>query len=77
MALFGGVMYLWKSERRWDSLALASVEIGLVFLTMATVAGSVWGQTSLEYLVALESTPDLDHHCPAHLRRLFYAARRY
>ncbi len=44
VALFGGVMYLWKSERRWDSLALASVEIGLVFLTMATVAGSVWGK---------------------------------
>ncbi len=44
VALFGGVMYLWKSERRWDTLALASVEIGLVFLMMATVAGSVWGK---------------------------------
>lgn len=44
VALFGGVMYLWKSERRWDTLSLASVEIGLVFLTMATVAGSVWGK---------------------------------
>ena len=44
IALFGGVMYLWQSERRWDTLALASVEIGLVFLTMATVAGSVWGK---------------------------------
>ena len=44
VALFGGVMYLWKSEKRWDTLSLASVEIGLVFLTMATVAGSVWGK---------------------------------
>lgn len=44
VALFGGVMYLWKSGRSWDTLSLASVEIGLVFLTMATVAGSVWGK---------------------------------
>jgi heme exporter protein C len=44
VAMFGGIMYLWKSERQWDTLALSSVEIGIVFLTMATVAGSVWGK---------------------------------
>ncbi|MCA9971806.1 MAG: cytochrome c biogenesis protein CcsA [Anaerolineales bacterium] len=44
VALLGGVMYLRKSERKWDTIALASVEIGLVFLTMATAAGSVWGR---------------------------------
>ena len=44
VALAAGVLYLRKSDRKWDTLALASVEIGLVFLTMATVAGSVWGK---------------------------------
>jgi heme exporter protein C len=31
-------------NHKWDTIAVASVEIGLVFLTMATVAGSVWGK---------------------------------
>ncbi len=44
VALAAGVMYLRKPERKWDTIAVASVEIGLVFLTMATVAGSVWGK---------------------------------
>lgn len=44
VALVAGAFYLRKPERKWDSIALASVEIGLVFLTMATVAGSVWGK---------------------------------
>jgi len=44
VALASGVAYLRKPDRKWDTVALASVEIGLVFLTMATVAGSVWGR---------------------------------
>jgi heme exporter protein C len=44
VALFSGVKYLRRPHRKWDTLAVASVEIGLVFLTMATVAGSVWGR---------------------------------
>lgn len=44
VALFGGVNYLRAPSRKWDTVALASVEIGLVFLTMATAAGSVWGR---------------------------------
>ncbi|MCA9873202.1 MAG: cytochrome c biogenesis protein CcsA [Ardenticatenaceae bacterium] len=44
VALAAGVLYLRQNSRKWDTLALASVEIGLVFLTMATVAGSVWGK---------------------------------
>ncbi len=44
VALAAGVLYLRKPDRKWDSVAVASVEIGLVFLTMATVAGSVWGK---------------------------------
>jgi len=33
-----------RPEKKWDTIALASVEIGLVFLSMAIVAGSVWGK---------------------------------
>jgi heme exporter protein C len=44
VALAAGVAYLRNPDRKWDTVAVASVEIGLVFLTMATVAGSVWGK---------------------------------
>ncbi|MFN2137376.1 MAG: cytochrome c biogenesis protein [Candidatus Promineifilaceae bacterium] len=44
VALFGGVMFLRQADRKWDTLAVASVEIGLVFLSMAIVSGSVWGK---------------------------------
>ncbi|MEZ4643254.1 MAG: cytochrome c biogenesis protein [Chloroflexota bacterium] len=44
VALVGGGIYLRKPERKWDTIAVAAVEIGLVFLTMATAAGSIWGK---------------------------------
>ena len=44
VALLCGVLYLRRPERKWDTIGLASVEIGLVFLTITTVAGSVWGR---------------------------------
>ncbi len=44
VALVGGVMFLLRPDRKWDTLSMASVEIGLVFLSMAIVSGSVWGK---------------------------------
>ncbi|MBX3060955.1 MAG: cytochrome c biogenesis protein CcsA [Anaerolineae bacterium] len=44
VALVAGVLYLWRPQRRWDTIALSSVEVGLVFLTVTTAAGSVWGK---------------------------------
>jgi heme exporter protein C len=44
VALIAGVIYLRRPAKKWDTVAVASVEIGLVFLTMATAAGSVWGK---------------------------------
>ena len=44
VALIAGIIYLRTTNRKWDTIALASVEIGLIFLTIATVAGSVWGK---------------------------------
>lgn len=44
IALVGGVIYLWKGDRRWDTVSLASVEIGVAFVTMTIVSGSVWAK---------------------------------
>lgn len=44
VALVYGVLYLRRQDMRYDTIATASVEIGLVFLTMATAAGSIWGK---------------------------------
>jgi heme exporter protein C len=41
-------LYLWKRTRRpfWDTLAGASAEIGLVFIGLTLVTGSIWGRTT-------------------------------
>jgi len=39
-----GIGYLARGERRWDILALSSVEIGLTFITMAVITGSLWAR---------------------------------
>jgi heme exporter protein C len=44
VALVAGIMFLRKPARKWDTIAVAAVEIGLVFLSMAIVSGSVWGK---------------------------------
>ena len=44
VALVCGVLYLRKPAAKWDTAAVAAVEIGLVFLSMAIVSGSVWGR---------------------------------
>ncbi|MFL7837669.1 MAG: cytochrome c biogenesis protein [Candidatus Promineifilaceae bacterium] len=44
VALIGGVMFLLRGDHKWDTVTVASVEIGLVFLSMAIVSGSVWGR---------------------------------
>ena len=44
VALVGGILFLRRPEKKWDTMALASVEIGLVFLSIAIVSGSVWGK---------------------------------
>ncbi len=38
------VAYLMKRTPEWDRLALASTEIGVVFITMGVVTGSIWAR---------------------------------
>ncbi len=44
VAMVCGVLFLRRPEKKWDTMAMASVEIGLVFISMAIVSGSVWGK---------------------------------
>jgi heme exporter protein C len=37
-------LYLWRRRRRWDQLAGASAEIGLLFTALMLVTGSIWGR---------------------------------
>ncbi len=42
-AIAGGV-YLAKRDRKWDRVAVASVEIGIVFIFINIVSGSIWAR---------------------------------
>ncbi|MCP4357397.1 MAG: cytochrome c biogenesis protein CcsA [Chloroflexi bacterium] len=44
VALAAGLLYLRKPDRKWDIIGLSSVEVGLVFLTITTAAGAIWGK---------------------------------
>lgn len=44
VALLCGVLYLIRVNRIYDVVSLASIEAGLVFLTMTIVGGSFWGK---------------------------------
>lgn len=39
-----GVVYLWKKDERWDLVARAAAEIGVVFITITLITGSLWGR---------------------------------
>ncbi|MBN1954350.1 MAG: cytochrome c biogenesis protein CcsA [Anaerolineae bacterium] len=44
VTFLGGIGYLVQGQRRWDILSLSSVEVGLTFITMAVVTGSLWAR---------------------------------
>ena len=44
VTLVSSVLYLRFRELRWDALALSSAEIGLVFITLGIVTGSIWAR---------------------------------
>jgi heme exporter protein C len=39
-----GVAYLASKDRRWDRLAVSSVEIGIVFTLINIISGSIWAR---------------------------------
>jgi len=44
VVLVGSIAYLWKRNLRWDAVARASAEIGVVFATLMLVTGSLWAK---------------------------------
>lgn len=40
------VVYLKNKDERWDWLARASAEIGMLFISLALITGSIWGRTT-------------------------------
>ncbi|HSB66087.1 MAG TPA: cytochrome c biogenesis protein CcsA [Anaerolineales bacterium] len=46
VAAIAGVAYLRTSQRKWDIVGLAAVEISFVFFFIAIVSGSIWARGS-------------------------------
>ena len=46
VTLVGSVLYLMRRDLRFDRLAVASAEIGLVFTALTIVSGSIWGKAT-------------------------------
>ena len=44
----GSILYLWRRtrDRKWDILAGAAAEVGVVFTGLTLVTGSIWGRTT-------------------------------
>ena len=43
-AVVGGIQYLRTRNRRWDSLALAGIEVGIALAVVNLVTGSIWAR---------------------------------
>jgi heme exporter protein C len=46
VTLIASIAYLWKGTRKWDIVALSSVEVGVTFMTMAIISGSIWAKVA-------------------------------
>ncbi len=44
VAAVAGIFYLLRGDRRWDIAGLAAVEIGIVFIFINIVTGSIWAR---------------------------------
>lgn len=44
IVFFGSVMYLWKRDEKWDRLAVAAAEPGVVLCALTLALGSIWGR---------------------------------
>lgn len=40
----GGALYLWRGEERYDVLARAAAEVGVLFCTLVLLTGPIWGK---------------------------------
>ena len=38
------ILYLWKRETKWDAIAHASAEVGVLFTTLVLITGPIWAK---------------------------------
>lgn len=46
VTFIAGALFLWRGNLRFDRLAAASAELGLLFTGLAIVSGSIWGRAT-------------------------------
>jgi heme exporter protein C len=44
LVFIGSCLYLWKREKRDDNLAHSAAEIGVLFIALTIIGGSIWGR---------------------------------
>lgn len=44
VAMVAGIAYLSRRDLRWDMVGLAGVELGMVFMLIAIITGSIWAR---------------------------------
>ncbi len=44
IVFIGSTMYLWKRSEKWDYIAHASAETGIIFTTLVLITGSIWAK---------------------------------
>lgn len=44
IVFISSILYLWKGGRKWDILAYCSAELGVLFLTLTIITGSIWAK---------------------------------
>ena len=49
VSAFGGLMYLAQRKDRWDRVALAGAEVGMLFCAIVLVTGPLWGRKAWGY----------------------------
>jgi heme exporter protein C len=46
LAMIGSVGYLWKRDARFDALAVAGAEVGLLFCVVVLITGPLWARNA-------------------------------
>lgn len=44
IVFISSIMFLFKNKRKWDILAYTSAEIGVLFITLTIITGSIWAK---------------------------------
>lgn len=44
IVFIASILYLWKRELRWETMAHAAAEVGVVFIILVCITGSIWAK---------------------------------